>query len=177
MQEWNTQRTIHLVKTFEGLRLTAYRCQADVLTIGWGHTGGDVSEGMEISEDEAEAYLINDLDIAAGVVSDYLAVLLNPNQIGALISFTFNFGNGALLNSTLLDRLNKRQDPNTVAREELPKWVMCKGERLEVLVRRRLAEANLFIFLDSKALIIVKSGLRVIERVFNRSVDEDRLGS
>jgi lysozyme len=115
MQEWNTQRTIQLVKQFEDLKLTAYRCKALVLTKGWGLTGAGVREGMKISEDDAEAILISDLDNAAGWVSHYLVVRLNPNQIGALISFTFNLGNAALRNSTLLARLNAGEDPNTVA--------------------------------------------------------------
>ena len=45
---------IALTKGFEGLRLTAYRDCAGVLTIGYGHTGPDVAEGMTIHEEQAE---------------------------------------------------------------------------------------------------------------------------
>src|ERR1035438_5496823 len=51
---------VALVKQFEGLYLTAYRCPASVLTIGWGHTGM-VREGQQISEEQAEAFLQDDL--------------------------------------------------------------------------------------------------------------------
>lgn len=43
-----------LVKKFEGLRLTAYRDSVGVLTIGYGHTGSDVTAGMTITNAKAE---------------------------------------------------------------------------------------------------------------------------
>ena len=42
-----------LLKHFEGCELTAYRCSADVLTIGYGHTKG-VTEDMQITQEDAE---------------------------------------------------------------------------------------------------------------------------
>ena len=48
---------LELIKSFEGLRLTAYRCPAGVWTIGYGHTSQAgpprVTAGMVISEAEA----------------------------------------------------------------------------------------------------------------------------
>ena len=35
-----SQEGLSLIKKFEGLRLKAYKCSANVLTIGYGHTGG-----------------------------------------------------------------------------------------------------------------------------------------
>ena len=53
-----------MIKHFEGLRLLAYKCPAGVLTIGYGHTGKDVQEGMTITEKQAEQYLISDMQVA-----------------------------------------------------------------------------------------------------------------
>lgn len=50
-----SQRGINLIKQFEGVRLTAYRCPAGVYTIGYGHTRG-VKRGMKITEEEASAF-------------------------------------------------------------------------------------------------------------------------
>ncbi|WP_076970543.1 glycoside hydrolase family protein [Candidatus Liberibacter solanacearum] len=38
-----THLLIDLIKRFEVLRLKAYRCSAEVWTIGYGHTGKDVT--------------------------------------------------------------------------------------------------------------------------------------
>ena len=141
---WNVEGTKNLVKEFEGLYLTAYRCPAGVLTIGWGHTGSDVKAGMTITKARAEELLKNDLQKFANCVLSYVKKPLNPNQNGALTSFAFNLGCGALQSSTLLRRLNAGEDPNTVAAQEFPKWVKAGGKTLPGLVRRRAAEVKFF---------------------------------
>ncbi len=143
-QAWNVAGTKALVKEFEGLYLKAYVCPAGVLTIGWGHTGSDVYSGMTITQTQAETYLTNDLQKFVNCVSSYLKVSLNPNQVGALVSFTFNLGCGAFQGSTLLRRLNAGENPNTVATQEFPRWVMANGVKLAGLVRRRDAEVAFF---------------------------------
>lgn len=70
-------------------------------------------------------------------------VVLNANQYGALVSWAFNVGCGAAGSSTLLERLNAGESPNTVAEEELPRWNKGGGEVLPGLVRRREAEVKL----------------------------------
>jgi len=72
------------------------------------------------------------------------SVTLNPNQYGAMVSWAFNVGCGAARSSTLVSRLNAGQDPNTVAREELPKWNRGDNGVLPGLTRRRAAEVVLF---------------------------------
>jgi lysozyme len=51
---------ISLIKKFEGCELKSYRCAANVLTIGYGHTKG-VTEDMEITQEEAEKMLEDEL--------------------------------------------------------------------------------------------------------------------
>jgi lysozyme len=80
-----------------------------------------------------------------GVVSALdSSVTLNDNQYGALVSWCYNVGAGAVAESTLAARLNAGEDPNTVAEEELIKWVYANGEVSEGLKRRRNAEIELF---------------------------------
>ncbi len=58
-REWGSdslELSKQLIAEFEGFRAHAYKCQAGVWTIGYGHTKG-VKEGMTISEDEAEKLL------------------------------------------------------------------------------------------------------------------------
>ena len=56
------QKGINLIKTYEGLALKAYLCPANVLTIGYGHTGKDVIPDMQINEVTAEQILKRDLE-------------------------------------------------------------------------------------------------------------------
>ena len=133
-----------LIVDFEGLRLDAYICPSGVPTIGVGHTGTDVTMGTRITEAHAMRLLEQDLAKFEEAVGRLISIKLTQPQFDALVSFAFNCGAGALEESTLRKRLNAGEDPNTVAKEELPKW--CKGPNgpLAGLVRRRTAEVNLF---------------------------------
>ena len=132
---------LDLIKSFEGCRLTAYVCPAGVLTIGYGSTGPHVTPGKAITQAEADALLLKDVARFEKGVNDLIKVPLQQCQFDALASFAFNCGNGALEESTLRKRLNAGEDPNTVAKQELPRWT---NQGLAGLVRRRTAEVNLF---------------------------------
>jgi len=136
---------LDLIKSFEGLELTPYLCPADIWTVGWGHTGPDVKPGKPITEERAEALLRKDLEKFENAVNLNVTVPLNQQQFDALVSFTYNCGIGALKESTLRKRLNKGEEPNKVAQEELPKWVKADGKTLPGLVTRRKKEVELFI--------------------------------
>ena len=86
-----------LIQSFEGLRLTAYRCPAGVWTIGYGHTGPDVNPGQRITPAEAEALLRGDLDrFESGVAAAVGNAPTTDNQFAAMVSLAFNIGLGAL---------------------------------------------------------------------------------
>ena len=134
---------IALIKAHEGFRLKAYLCPANVWTIGYGHTGSDVYMGKVITEDEAENLLITDLIKFEKAVRNNVHKQLTQNQFDALVSFTFNLGEGNLKKSTLLRKVN--QNPNDPSIEiEFKKWVNAAGKRLPGLVKRRAEEAELY---------------------------------
>jgi GH24 family phage-related lysozyme (muramidase) len=140
-----SQKGIDLIKKFEGIRLTAYVCPAGVLTIGYGHTGSDVKPGMRITEEEAEKLLWKDTESAQQTVSSFVTAKLNQNEYDALVSFTFNVGPTAFVNSTLLRLLNHGADRKVVA-AEFGRWVKAGGdEAIPGLVRRRDEEKKLFL--------------------------------
>ena len=129
------------VKQFEGRELKAYRCSANRLTIGYGHTKG-VQEGDEISPAEAEQLLVEDLTAIADDLNRLVNVPVSEGQYIALLSLAFNIGSTALKKSTLLFHLNhKRYDE---AAEEFDKWIYAGGKVSEGLKRRRAAERKLF---------------------------------
>jgi lysozyme len=127
--------------------LKAYRCPAGVWTIGFGHTGRDVKDGMTCTVAQAYAWLAADLDSAARAVDNLVTVPLSANQRGALASFVFNLGPNALRGSTLRRKLNAGDYAGAAA--EFKKWVKATVDgrvvTLDGLVTRRAAEAALFL--------------------------------
>ena len=136
-----SQEGISLIKKFEGCELEAYRCSADVLTIGYGHTQG-VNEGDSCTQDEAEELLVKDLEEFEFYVNDIFEQELNQNQFDALVAWTFNLGPTNLRSSTLLKKLNEGDFED--APRQIRRWNKAAGEVLDGLVRRREAEALLF---------------------------------
>ena len=132
---------IGMIKAFESCRTTAYYDSVGVLTIGYGCTT-DVAPGMKITQVQAEERLKLDLKDAEAAVNLLVVVPLSQNEYDALVSFTFNLGQGALRRSTLLKLLN--QSDYEGASREFSVWCKADGKLLPGLLRRRRAEADLF---------------------------------
>ncbi|EQA1622550.1 lysozyme [Enterobacter asburiae] len=137
-----SQTGLDLIKQYESLRTTAYRCPAGVLTIGYGHTAG-VKESDKITQAQADEFLAQDAAVAAADVTRLVTVTLSQNQFDALVSFTFNLGAGNLASSTLLKRLNEGNYDQ--AADQFGRWVFANNVLLQGLVKRRAAEKALFI--------------------------------
>ncbi|WP_084139914.1 lysozyme [Flavobacterium filum] len=150
-----TQNGIQLLKNHEGLRLRAYDdLQPNltitsasqikgILTIGYGHTGTDVYVGQTITEAKAEEFLKADLIRFENNLNAKVLVPITSNIFDALISFSYNVGNGNFNKSTLLKLLN--QNNYTDAAEEFLKWTKAGGKVLTGLVHRRNDERELFL--------------------------------
>lgn len=132
-----------IIKEYEGLRLEAYTCPAGVWTIGWGHTGPEVEDGLEISLDEAQEYFEEDLLKFETGIRKYVMVEINQNQFDALVSLSYNIGIGAFKSSTLLRKLNAG-DIQGAANQFLV-WKYESKRVLPGLVRRRKSERELFL--------------------------------
>ena len=160
-----------LAKPFESCSLEAYwdpvaslgREPAGYPTQGWGHlllrkTKIDImaensysskradewlqSQYPVQSQQEADATFKVDLMASKSAVLRLVKVQLSPNQLGALIDFTFNVGAGNLQSSTLLRYIN--QGDYDIATSEFVRWNKALGVVLAGLTRRRLAEASVF---------------------------------
>ncbi len=136
-----SQRGLDLIKSFEGLRLTAYRCPADIPTIGYGTTAG-VKMGDTITKERAEELLREDVKRFEGYIDRLVKVPLTQGQWDALSSFVYNLGPGALEKSTLLRLLNAGDYSGAAA--QFDRWVYASGKKLSGLVKRRAAERALF---------------------------------
>lgn len=131
---------IELIKMFEGCRLTSYQCPSGVWTIGYGHTSG-VCKGMTITQKKAEEYLKSDLTKYENYVTA-TGLTLNQNQFDALVSFTYNCGNGNL------KKLIRNRTLYQIA-EAILLYNKSNGKILEGLKRRRAAERELFLKADT----------------------------
>lgn len=139
---------IELIKSFEGLRLKAYRCSANVATIGYGNTFYENGKRVAmtdpmITEAKAEELLAWSLTKFEQWVDSYCIDTITQNQFDALVSFCYNLGPNNLKASTLLKKVNKDPKDPTI-RAEFMKWNKAGGRALKGLTRRREAEANLY---------------------------------
>jgi lysozyme len=136
---------ISLTEDAEGCRLTAYPDPGTggaPWTIGYGHTGPEVHEGMTITHDQATEFLKEDIKSSEAAVKRCVEVPLTQGQYNALVDFAFNAGAGNLQHSTLLRKVNASDFAGAV--EEFGKWVNGGGHVLPGLVRRRHAESQAF---------------------------------
>jgi len=136
-----SEKGLELLKHYEGCELTAYRCSADVLTIGYGHTKG-VTEDMVITQEEADQMLQDEMPEYEGYINDKVTVELNQDQFDAMVCWVYNLGSGNLSSSTLLKVLNDG-DYDGVP-EQMKRWNKAGGKVLNGLIKRRDSEAKLF---------------------------------
>lgn len=129
----------NLIKSFEGLRLQAYKVHEGekYYTIGYGHYGPDVSKNMVITEGQANALFDKDIQKYVNAVNNCkFAFTPNQNQFDSLVSFCYNLGVN-IINDFIA------MSSEQVAKEMLL-YVNSGGVRLEGLVKRRKTEVELF---------------------------------
>ena len=139
-----------LIQEFEQCRLKAYLDGGGVWTIGWGHTGADVHEGLVVTQAQADALFEHDIARFVADVNSLVKVPVTQNEFDALVSFAYNCGSDidadtkaeGLGDSTLLRLLNKGDRAG--AAREFQKWVKDNGKIVGGLIRRRKAERKLF---------------------------------
>lgn len=140
------QATIDLIKRNEGCELTAYRDSVGVLTIGYGHTGDDVTEGLRITQQQAEALLRQDLEKFQDGVDDLVTGDASDNQFGAMVSLAFNIGLGNFRTSSVLRNHNAGDHQATA--DAFLLWNKAGGHVLPGLDRRRHEERALYLTAD-----------------------------
>lgn len=130
---------LHLTEQFEGCRLTSYQDSKGVWTIGVGHTSG-VHLGQTCTQQQAEAWLQEDIQWAVSRVNAEVHVPLSQGEFDALVDFVFNCGVGNFEHSTLLRLVNS--DDLADAANQFQAWDKADGTVVAGLLRRRLAEKS-----------------------------------
>ena len=67
---------------------------------------------------------------------------LTDGQFDALVSFTYNFGGGALQRSTLRRKINRAE--HAEVSEQFMRWAWTGGRKFKALVRQRAVAAGLY---------------------------------
>ena len=137
-----SKQGLALTEQFESCRLTAYQDIKGIWTIGWGHTGPEVVEGLTITQNQADSQLVMDLQHAENMVNTCVTVDLSQDQYDALVDFAFNLGCNAEKGSTLLKLVNAGDFAGAAAQFEL--WDHASGKVVAGLLRRRIAEEQEF---------------------------------
>jgi lysozyme len=137
------EKLYQLVRRFEGLRLKPYLCPANVPTVGYGHTGADVTmKSPPISAAFAERLMKEDVErFSSSALKLSPTLALDADRLCAIADFCFNLGTTRYKASTL--RRKVRDGEWQDAADELEKWVWGGGRKLPGLVERRRAEAAL----------------------------------
>ena len=105
-------------------------------------SSAEIADRTFITDKEIDKLLKKDVEDACRAVGELITVNLNDNQFAALVSFTFNLGTESLRRSTLRRKLNNKKYSEIPT--ELNKWVKANGDLLDVLIKRRKAEGELF---------------------------------
>jgi lysozyme len=146
-----TKAGANLIHHFEGClkkdgnHYVAYKCPANVLTIGHGHTnhhGRKFDATTRWTREECDAAFYEDMAGFEKSVRKLVTVPLTDYQYDALVSFAYNCGEGNLAKSTLLKKVNAKDFKG--AADEFKKWNKGGGKVLAGLTRRRNSEALLF---------------------------------
>ena len=135
-----------LICSFESLQLQAYDDGVGVCTIGYGTTvypdDRRVKAGDVCTRAQAESFMAHDLKRFEQTVSSAVTVPLNQHQFDALVSLTYNIGQGAFRDSTLLRKLNAKDYLGAAAQFDV--WNRGGGRVLQGLVNRRAVERQWF---------------------------------
>lgn len=138
---------LDLLKRWEGCRLKAYRDSVGVWTIGYGLTSAagiiPVTEGLTITQAQAEDYLARSLVKYEATVSKALTRPPTQPQFDAMTSLCYNIGPGAFAGSSVVRRFNEGNILS--AADAFLMWTKAGGKELQGLVNRRKDERKLFL--------------------------------
>jgi lysozyme len=146
---------LNLVKQFEGFRAAPYPdpvSGGEPWTIGYGSTrdlqGRPVTaDTPPISEVQASQLALLDMLTAFNAIASEIKVPLTEHERAAVEDFIYNVGAGNFRDSTLLRLINQNQ--LALAAKQFALWDHADGQVIAGLLRRRLAEEEVFLTKDA----------------------------
>lgn len=146
---------VDLIKEFEGIHdgdrstpiLEPERDPIGIWTLGWGsildfHGRPVTANTPGITIEQAEQLLMREILAKSRALNRYVDIWLPDKSFSALVSFSYNLGVGAFRASTLRRRVNSGAFWDVP--HQFSRWNKAGGRVLKGLIRRRSAEADLF---------------------------------
>jgi len=133
---------LDLMKRRNGLTLKARQDPAGLWFIGFAHYG-DVQEGMEITQAEAEAKLEYEIARYETHLASMLERPVSQGQWDALLLLIFDYGLARIRSSILIRHVNAGEFERAAA--EFSKWIQVRGRPDIQMVKRREMERHLFL--------------------------------
>jgi len=140
-----SKKGIAFIASFEGFASKPYRDSAGIPTIGYGFTY--YPNGKKVTMQDKPITKAEALEIKAKILPNYekivnkkVKVPLTQNQFDALVSHTYNTGGS----DTLFKLINERASKTAIRNWFEQKYITAGGKKLNGLVRRRKAEADLY---------------------------------
>lgn len=137
---------MRLIKSFEGCNLNAYldTSTPPVVTIGWGRTTHGIKMGDTCTQEQADAWLLEDVQAEGSHFIDaWVKVPLSSDQYSALSSFIYNCGAGTFKRGQVFAKLSAADYRG--AADAFLLYDRAGGDPLPGLSRRRRAERFLFL--------------------------------
>lgn len=150
-----TQEVINLIQEDEHCALHAYQDSGGVWTIGLGHTGPEVVEGLIWTKEQAYAAFLVDLNTFAHQVLNTIHQTLSNDQFSALVSLVYNIGIGRFRTSKVFEALEKQDFPSA-ANAFLLYDHDRHGTKLAGLDKRRAQEKAIFLRNEQPTIIPAK---------------------
>ena len=167
-----SEKCINIIKKYEGCRLTAYKPVATekYWTIGYGHYGSDVKQGMIITQSQAEEFLKKDLVKFENHVMKYDHVYhWTQSEFDACVSFCYNVGS-----------INQLTDNGTRTKQQIASKMLeynkAGGKILAGLTKRRKDEQALFLSSTSAQSTVVSTEYPIL-KLGNKGFDVCKLQS
>ncbi len=134
---------ITIVAGFEGLYTKAYKDPIGVVTICYGITNHDrpVRMGDTYTKEQCQEFLGKDLEKYKVMMEKCITVPMPPARTAAMVSFTYNVGQGNLCKSSVARKMNAGDVRG--ACDALLMWNKAGGRVFRGLDRRRAAERQL----------------------------------
>ena len=143
---------IEFVQKCEGYSEESYEDHG--IALGFGTHRPWFTLGMNCTMEQAIQWNLEDLHVAEDALNRHLTLDPGQNPFDALISWEYEFGEGRLTSSTLLQKLN--QGDREGAWQELPKWCHVEDPVTKQLIeseglkKRRWTEQAIWMGMDWK---------------------------
>lgn len=136
---------VDFTASWEGFRSRAYKDAGGNWTIGFGDCTFQDAPTYTVTYQQAWNTLKNTLnDFAKQIAELTLGLNLNQHEFNSCVDFAYNLGVEAFAGSDLLCNMKQCLN-NTTITADFTAWDHCDGNVLPGLLRRRQAEATLFL--------------------------------